>query len=111
MLNGDTLKTSEEGETVTSHVSGTGRLRGGSENTPFAGFSRPEVLLFLIFPLKRVIVDIGGSVQGPLPATEAWHRELPTTTQKGASCKKGPDWIWNEAGGKRCPPHPRWALC
>lgn len=111
MLNGDTLKTSEEGETVTSHVSGTGRLSGGSENTPFAGFSRPEVLLFLIFPLKRVSVDIGGSVQGPLPATEAWHRELPTTTQKGASCKKGPDWKWNEAGGKRCPPHPRWALC
>lgn len=65
MLIRDTLITIEEEERVTSHVSGPRSLWGGSENTAFAGISSPEVLLFLIFPLKRVSVDIGGSIQKP----------------------------------------------
>lgn len=103
MLIGDALITIEEGDTVTSHVSGPRRLRGGSENTAFAGISSPEVLLFLIFPLKRVSVDIGGSVQKP--GTERYPqlpRKVPVVREHQTE---------NGMKGKRCPSHPRWALC
>lgn len=90
MLIRDTLITILDGKTITSHAPGTLMLTGGSESTLFAGINSPEVLLFLIFPSKRINVDIGGSVPSPLPPMEPRHRKIPTTAQKGASCKRAP---------------------
>lgn len=88
MLIRDTLITILDGKTITSHAPGTLMLTGGSESTLFAGINSPEVLLFLIFPLKRINVDTGASVLSPLPLMEAGHRKIPTTSQKGAGYKR-----------------------
>lgn len=79
MLVRDTLITILDGETRASRAPGTAMLTGGSESTLIDGVHNPEVVLFLIFPLRRISVDTGGWGLSPLPTTEAWHREMPTT--------------------------------
>lgn len=71
MLIRDTLITILDGKARTSCAPGTAMPRGGSESTLVADMKRPEVVLFLIFPLKRICVDIGGCVPNPLPTAEA----------------------------------------
>lgn len=82
MLIRDTLITILDGETRASRAPGTTMLRGGSEAALVAGMHSPEVVLFLIVPLRRTSVDIGGGcVLSFLPTTEAWHREMPAIAQ------------------------------
>lgn len=81
MLVRDTLITILDGETRVSRAPGTTMLTGGSESALTDGVHNPEVVLFLIFPLRRISVDTGGWGLSPLPTTGAWHREMPTTHQ------------------------------
>lgn len=70
-----------DGDTRASHAPGTAMLMGGSESALIDGVHNPEVVLFLIFPLRGISVDTGAWELSPLPTTEAWHREMPTAHQ------------------------------